>query len=223
MAVRWNCDLSLRLDKDVADDIEWLYSTGLSLELFPTVRWCSWLSRPSHTCHVIWSREVSGSNPGRTTILGNYYVIICMSWLGYNQGWWRQREAKQPQLALCARSLPPFSLLRSVFRFFYHLLFVLACILRMASVDHKHDASTPLDEDAGQAVSVPDSGDTGEGGKLKMIIGLVKKCLGVKDIATMYAPSSLSPSLARSSSSLTMPCRLGVCLSQRPCSSRSRI
>ena len=35
------------------------------------------------------------------------------------------------------------------------------------------------------AVSVPDSGDTGEGGKLKMIVQLVKKCLGVKDIASM--------------------------------------
>lgn len=40
------------------------------------------------------------------------------------------------------------------------------------------DAATP-------AVSVPESGDTGEGGKLKMIVGLVKKCLGVKDIASM--------------------------------------
>jgi len=35
------------------------------------------------------------------------------------------------------------------------------------------------------AVVVPDSGDTGEGGKLKMIVQLVKKCLGVKDIAAM--------------------------------------
>lgn len=44
-----------------------------------------------------------------------------------------------------------------------------------------------VEEDAlpEQAVSVPDGGDTGEGGKLKMIIQLVKKCLGVKDIATM--------------------------------------
>jgi hypothetical protein len=36
-----------------------------------------------------------------------------------------------------------------------------------------------------QAVSVPESGDTGEGGKLKMIVQLVKKCFGVKDIASM--------------------------------------
>ncbi|KAH9941160.1 uncharacterized protein BXZ73DRAFT_98372 [Epithele typhae] len=58
----------------------------------------------------------------------------------------------------------------------------------------KNDASTPLDEDsAGQAISVPDSGDTGESGKLKMIIQLIKKCFGVKDIATMRLslPASL--------------------------------
>jgi hypothetical protein len=34
-------------------------------------------------------------------------------------------------------------------------------------------------------VSLQDSNDTGEGGKIKMIIQLVKKCLGVKDIASM--------------------------------------
>ena len=57
----------------------------------------------------------------------------------------------------------------------------------MSTLD-KNDASNPLDEDAsgGQAISVPDSGDTGESGKLKMIISLIKKCLGVKDIASMY-------------------------------------
>ncbi|KAJ7574300.1 hypothetical protein C8J56DRAFT_979332 [Mycena floridula] len=43
------------------------------------------------------------------------------------------------------------------------------------------------------AISVPDSGDTGEGGKLKMIVQLLKKCLGVKDIASMRLslPASL--------------------------------
>ncbi|TFK28498.1 hypothetical protein FA15DRAFT_633742 [Coprinopsis marcescibilis] len=46
-------------------------------------------------------------------------------------------------------------------------------------------------EDA--AISVPDSTDQGESGKLKMIIQLVKKCFGVKDIATMRIslPASL--------------------------------
>lgn len=42
------------------------------------------------------------------------------------------------------------------------------------------------DEDTNEAaVSVPDTGDGGDGSKLKMIITLVKKCLGVKDIASM--------------------------------------
>ena len=58
----------------------------------------------------------------------------------------------------------------------------------MSSLD-KNDATNLLDEDApGQPISVPDSGDTGESGKLKMIVQLVKKCLGVKDIAAMYVP-----------------------------------
>jgi hypothetical protein len=39
------------------------------------------------------------------------------------------------------------------------------------------------------ALAVPESGDTGEGGKLKMIISLVKKCFGVKDIAAVYVPA----------------------------------
>ena len=40
------------------------------------------------------------------------------------------------------------------------------------------------DEDApGPAISLPE--DTGEGGKLSMIVQLVKKCFGVKDIAAM--------------------------------------
>ena len=43
-----------------------------------------------------------------------------------------------------------------------------------------HDEEAP-----GPAISVPESNDTGEGGKLKMIMQLVKKCVGVKDIAAM--------------------------------------
>lgn len=44
----------------------------------------------------------------------------------------------------------------------------------------------PVEGDPTSApISVPDTGDTGEGGKLKMIVQLVKKCLGVKDIASM--------------------------------------
>lgn len=53
--------------------------------------------------------------------------------------------------------------------------------------------STPAHEDDAPAVSVPDTGDTGDSGKLKMIVQLVKKCLGVKDIASMRLslPASL--------------------------------
>ena len=44
---------------------------------------------------------------------------------------------------------------------------------------------TAIDDDApGPPISVPDSGDTGEGGRLKMIIQLVKRSLGVKDLLT---------------------------------------
>ena len=54
----------------------------------------------------------------------------------------------------------------------------------MAPSEHE---ATPeqLEDEPAQAVSVPDTGDAGESSKLKMIVQLVKKCLGVKDIATM--------------------------------------
>ena len=52
----------------------------------------------------------------------------------------------------------------------------------LASKDN--DAAAVADEDApGPAISLPE--DTGEGGKLSMIVHLVKKCFGVKDIAAM--------------------------------------
>lgn len=41
------------------------------------------------------------------------------------------------------------------------------------------------DEAPGPPISVPDTGEHSEGGKLKMIVSLVKKSLGVKDIAAM--------------------------------------
>jgi hypothetical protein len=44
---------------------------------------------------------------------------------------------------------------------------------------------TPSTVDDGLPISVPDSGDTGESGKLKMIVQLVRKCMGIKDIASM--------------------------------------
>ncbi|KAL0958030.1 hypothetical protein HGRIS_000206 [Hohenbuehelia grisea] len=64
----------------------------------------------------------------------------------------------------------------------------------MAPKDTKEDPQVVVDEEApGPPISVPDSGDAGEGGKLKMIVALVKKCLGVKDIAAMRLslPASL--------------------------------
>jgi hypothetical protein len=49
------------------------------------------------------------------------------------------------------------------------------------------DITKDVDTEApGPPISVPDSGDAGEGGKLKMIVALVKKSLGVKDIAAMF-------------------------------------
>lgn len=57
----------------------------------------------------------------------------------------------------------------------------------MSNIQAEVDTSTP-------PVSVPDAGDAGESGKLKMIVSLVKKCFGVKDIASMYVLPS-SPSL----------------------------
>ena len=76
------------------------------------------------------------------------------------------------------------------------------------------EQDTVVDDDApGPPISVPDSGDAGEGGRLKMIIQLVKKSLGVKDIAAMWVPSHpLGPA-----SHHQLP---GVCLCPRLCSSR---
>lgn len=55
-------------------------------------------------------------------------------------------------------------------------------------------------------VSVPDTGDASESSKLKMIVQLVKKCFGVKDIASMYVPGiidNLPPTLPSSPSFLS--------------------
>lgn len=60
--------------------------------------------------------------------------------------------------------------------------------------DDLHEADTPISEDQPDvehehdveaAISVPDSGEASEGGNLKMIVQLLKKCLGVKDLAAM--------------------------------------
>ena len=55
----------------------------------------------------------------------------------------------------------------------------------MATSEPINDTVSDVDA-PGPPISVPDSGDTGEGGKLKMILQLVKKSLGVKDLAAMF-------------------------------------
>lgn len=63
----------------------------------------------------------------------------------------------------------------------------------MAKDAYNENDHVVVEEDSSEPpVTVPDAGDTGEGGKLKMIVQLVKKCLGVKDIATMYVPSDIA-------------------------------
>ena len=66
-----------------------------------------------------------------------------------------------------------------------------------ASIPEEHDGETHELDDHEQeaAIAVPDSGDSGEGGKLKMIVQLPKKCLGVKDLAAMYVFDVLLPYL----------------------------
>lgn len=56
----------------------------------------------------------------------------------------------------------------------------------------RQEATSSTADDA-PPISVPDSGDTGESGKLKMIVQLVRKCMGIKDIASMRLslPASL--------------------------------
>lgn len=67
----------------------------------------------------------------------------------------------------------------------------------MASTPQTDRPDDIADEVAEQPISVPDASDAGESGKLKMIVQLVKKCLGVKDIAAMYV---LCPALRPSGS-----------------------
>ena len=63
----------------------------------------------------------------------------------------------------------------------------------MGNNNPKADPAGPIDEDApGRPFLVADSGDTGDGGKLKMMGKLVKKYLGVTDIAAMFVFFSFS-------------------------------
>ena len=138
------------------------------------VRWCSWLS---HLSHILVRTGGRRFEPG-----SNHFAICSRLWRAAGDQGNQAVAASASGHGDCAnesaRSSAPFTspLLLSPPPF----------LLAMASLD-KNDASNPLDEDApAQPISVPDSGDTGESGKLKMIVQLVKKCLGVKDIAAMY-------------------------------------
>ena len=67
----------------------------------------------------------------------------------------------------------------------------------MCNNNPKADPAGSIDQDApGRPFLVADSGDTGDGGKLKMIGQLVKKCLAVKGIAAMFVFFSFSFLLA---------------------------
>ncbi|KAL5507138.1 hypothetical protein ACEPAH_6594 [Sanghuangporus vaninii] len=67
--------------------------------------------------------------------------------------------------------------------------------LRVSNGDTKDDANeeNTVEPDQDVAALVPDTGETSEGGKLKMIMQLLKRCLGVKDLAAMRLslPASL--------------------------------
>lgn len=76
----------------------------------------------------------------------------------------------------------------------------------MANNDAPYDlADSPIEGET--PISVPDSAETGEGGKVKMIVQLVKKCLGVKDIAAMLvlfnSSTRVIPSQRKQASVLT--------------------
>lgn len=57
--------------------------------------------------------------------------------------------------------------------------------LPASSKDSQDTKDTSPEEPLGSPIAVPDSGDHGESGKLKMIVQLVKRSLGVKDLASM--------------------------------------
>jgi hypothetical protein len=81
-------------------------------------------------------------------------------------------------------------------------------------------ASSPQIEpeivDDGPPISVPDTGDAGESGKLKMIIQLVRKCMGIKDIASMLVTNdsihlALTDSGLRWQAAITTSLFVGTC------------
>ena len=114
---------------------------------------------------------------------------MILAWLGYNQPLALSLAAPvdKPTFIVSCPDVVGDRVARLSSSLFFSPSSLDSLVYGMASQD-KNDIN-PLDDEApGQPISVPDSGDTGESGKLKMIVQLVKKCLGVKDIAAMYVP-----------------------------------
>lgn len=55
---------------------------------------------------------------------------------------------------------------------------------RTSDDTHQNGDVAPEAVAVAEVAMIPE-GDSGEGGKMKMIVQLVKRCLGVKDIAAM--------------------------------------
>jgi hypothetical protein len=84
-----------------------------------------------------------------------------------------------------------------------------------------HPTTAPEDTEAqAAALSIDVPEDTGEGGKLRMIVQLVKRSFGVKDLAAMCAPNYLSDPTNVHSFSLFLGVShsLHRCLNQYPTS-----
>ena len=70
--------------------------------------------------------------------------------------------------------------------FYHHHYFDYLADMDKLAVSHSAGApAANHDPEEDAPISVPDDGEHSEGGNLKMIVQLVKKCLGVKDIAAM--------------------------------------
>lgn len=57
--------------------------------------------------------------------------------------------------------------------------------------DDNHPTTEVYDDETNDPIAAQSVPDNGEGGKLKTIMSLLKKCLGVKDIAAMYTMTFL--------------------------------
>ena len=100
--------------------------------------------------------------------------------------------------SLLSRLITPFSLPAHLsvpslsFVLFSFLFATIRPFLRDIPIMATKQQVTPDPVDDGPPISVPDSEDTGETGKLKMIVQLVRKCMGIKDIASMSV-SAIKP------------------------------